>query len=96
MKHIAALAIVAALATTAAAQPRSARPARAHKAKPTETQPASKKKPVFFDFTGDNIDGDRIHPDGTTIFGLRTARHGSLIELRGDFLHEIVKSAERL
>ena len=95
MKLITALAIVAALALPAAAQPKAKTPTRKGKAA-TAPQPAAKKKPVFFDFTGDNIDGDRIRPDGTTIFGLRAARHGSLIRLRGDFLREIVKTGERL
>ncbi|HEY8145177.1 MAG TPA: hypothetical protein VIG06_20995 [Kofleriaceae bacterium] len=105
MKHIAALAAALALALAfaapAAAQPKAKpRPAARAGAKKAAaaaaTTPAGKKKPVFFDFTGDNIDGDRIRPDGTTIFGLRAAHHGSLIELRGDFLREIVKSGERL
>ena len=98
MKLLIALAAVAALALPAAAQPKSKpRPAarKATAAAPAIT-PAGTKKPVFFDFTGDNIDGDRIRPDGTTIFGLRDARHGSLIKLRGDFLREIVKTGERL
>ena len=94
MKLITALAVVAALAAPAAAQPK-AKPG-ARQGRNATTQPAAKKKPVFFDFTGDNIDGDRIRPDGTTIFGLRAARHGSLIRLRGDFLREIVKTGERL
>ena len=95
MKLVTVLAVVAALALPAAAQPK-ARP-RARQGRPAAApQPVAKKKPVFFDFTGDNIDGDRIRPDGTTIFGLRAARHGSLIRLRGDFLREIVKTGERL
>jgi len=93
LKHIAALAIVAAFAAAAAAQPK-ARPRRpAVQAKETTSPP---KKVRYFDFTGDNIDGDRNLPDGTTIFGLKAARHGSLIKLRGDFVREIVKTAERL
>ena len=102
MKLVTAFTVVAALAVAlpAAAQPSAKARSRTDKPNPTTsstTQPtAKKKKPVFFDFTGDNIDGDRIRPDGTTIFGLRTARHGSLIRLRGDFLREIVKTGERL
>ena len=106
MKLITALAVVAAIALPAAiARPAAAQPAAAAKAKKprpkaatdgTAAQPAGKKKAVYFDFTGDSIDGDRIRPDGTTIFGLRAARHGSLIRLRGDFLREIVKTGERL
>jgi len=103
MKHIVlALALLATTATvtTAGAQNKTrTTPGKSNKqAAPASApqQPSGKKKPVFFDFTGDNIDGDRIRPDGTTIFGLRSARHGSLIRLRGDFLREIVKSGERL
>ena len=101
MKHIVlALALLAATATTAGAQnkTRTTRGTSNKQAAPASApqQPSGKKKAVFFDFTGDNIDGDRIRPDGTTIFGLRSARHGSLIRLRGDFLREIVKSGERL
>ena len=105
MKLITALAVVAAIALPVAIpQPAAAQPAaaarKAKKPRATATaaaaQPVRKKKAVFFDFTGDNIDGDRIRPDGTTIFGLRAARHGSLIRLRGDFLREIVKTGERL
>ena len=101
MKHIVlALALLAATATTAGAQEKTrTRHGKSNKQSAPASapqQPSGKKKPVFFDFTGDNIDGDRIRPDGTTIFGLRSARHGSLIRLRGDFLREIVKSGERL
>jgi len=91
-KLIAALALVTAFTTTVAAQPKP-RPAR--RAAPAR-QDAPPKKTKYFDFTGDNIDGTRVLPDGTTIFGLKQARHGSLIKLRGDFVREIVKSAERL
>lgn len=102
MKHIVlAIALLAGATTAAGAQPKSRAPrgpqrSKAAAAQSATTQPAARKKPVFFDFTGDEIDGDRIRPDGTTIFGLRAARHGSLIELRGDFLREIVKTGERL
>ena len=92
LKLIAALAIVLSLAATSVAQPKP-RPAR--RAIPAR-EAAPPKKVKYFDFTGDNIDGSRILPDGTTIFGLKAARHGSLIKLRGDFVREIVKTAERL
>ena len=61
--------------------------------------PAAKKeaKPVkSYDFLGDDIDGQRIQPDGSTMFGLRNAPQGSLIRLRGHFIPEILKSAEKL
>ncbi len=91
-KPFIAAAILAAFATTAAAQPKTRPARRAVQAK----ESAAPKKVKYFDFTGDNIDGDRILPDGTTIFGLKAVRHGSLIKLRGDFVREIVKTAEKL
>lgn len=72
-----------------------ARPKRAA----AKRAPVAKKeaKPVkSYDFLGDDIDGQRIQPDGTTMFGLRSAPHGSLIRLRGQFIPEILKSAEKI
>lgn len=100
MKLITALAIAAALAaaaTSAAAQPKPRTARRAPRATAAHREaPPPARKVRTYDFEGDAIDGDRVRPDGTTIFGLRAARHGSLIHLRGDFVREIVKTAERL
>jgi hypothetical protein len=49
-----------------------------------------------YEFTADVLDGSRVRPDGSTLFGLRGAQHSNLIELRGDFLPEITRSAEDL
>lgn len=54
------------------------------------------KKAKSYNFEGDDIDGDRLRDDGTTIFGLPSAKHTSLIRLREHFLPEITKSADRL
>ena len=63
----------------------------------TVTPLTASAKPIrTYEFVPDQVDGDRIRPDGTTIFGLRQVRHGSLIRLRGDFLREIVQSAEHV
>ena len=62
----------------------------------TTAKPAPAKPVKSYDFTGDDIDGQRIRPDGTTLFGLRRVPHGSLIQLRGDFIPEIARSAEKL
>jgi hypothetical protein len=56
----------------------------------------ARKKAKNYDFTADEIDGDRVRPDGTTIFGVQSTRHASLIRLRQHFIPEIVKSAEWL
>lgn len=91
MKLAAALVLLVSFTATAAAQP--ARKAAPRKA--AQAQPAP--KPVkSYDFLGDEIDGDRILPDGTTVFGLPDAKRPSLIKLRGHFMKEIARSAEEL
>jgi hypothetical protein len=54
------------------------------------------KKIKTYDFTGDNIDGDLIKPDGVSIDTRTFASHTSLIRIRKDFIKEILKSAEDL
>ncbi len=93
------LAGIVAGAAPAAAEPpaRRAAPPRPRAAVTPARRAAPRKPPVkTYDFTADAIDGDRIQPDGSTIFGLRGARFPSLIDLRGDFLHEITRSADRV
>ena len=54
------------------------------------------KKVKNYDFTGDEIDGDLIKPDGDFIDTRQFASHGNLIRIRQDFIKEILKSAEDL
>ena len=54
------------------------------------------KKVKTYDFTGDEIDGDVIKPDGDFIDTRGTAEFASLIKIRQDFIKEILKSAEDL
>ena len=54
------------------------------------------KKVKSYDFTGDEIDGDLVNPDGEFIDPRQFASHSSLIRIRKDFIREIVKSAEDL
>jgi len=49
-----------------------------------------------YDFTGDNIEGELIKPDGEMVNAKKVAEHTSLIRVRADFIREIVKSAENL
>ena len=105
----AALAGVLALGGAAAAEPERAGAARrdgAVKKAPAEKtraqRPPARKPPAgqvpvkSFNFDGDAIDGERNRPDGTTVFGLQGVRHPSLIRVRGDFLREIARAAERI
>ena len=54
------------------------------------------KKVKTYDFTGDEIDGELIKPDGDFIDTRGTAEFASLIRIRQDFIKEILKSAEDL
>ncbi|HYU16748.1 MAG TPA: hypothetical protein VEL05_11770 [Candidatus Acidoferrum sp.] len=54
------------------------------------------KKVKSYDFTGDEIDGELVKPDGDFLDTRKFASHTSLIRLRKDFIKEIVKSAEDL
>ena len=57
---------------------------------------AEKKKVKTYDFSGDDIDGDLIKPDGDFVDVKNLASHTSLIRIRKDFIKEILKSAEDL
>ena len=54
------------------------------------------KKVKNYDFTGDEIDGELVKPDGDFLDTRKFATHTSLIRLRKDFINEILKSAEDL
>ena len=49
-----------------------------------------------YDFSGDNIEGELIKPDGEMVNTRKFGEHTSLIRVRQDFIREIVKSAEEL
>lgn len=54
------------------------------------------KKVKSYDFTGDEIDGELVKPDGDFLDTRKFASHTSLIRLRTNFIKEILKSAEDL
>jgi hypothetical protein len=87
----------AGLAAPVAAQNKPAKAKKVRKAKKSKkTAKASPKKAKTFNFEADDIDGDRINPDGTTIFGIKDNKRPSLISYRAHFLPEILKAAEDL
>ena len=55
-----------------------------------------KKKPKVYDFSGDDISGELIRPDGDGLNARDFVNHTSLIRLRTNFIKEILKSAEDL
>jgi hypothetical protein len=63
------------------------------KQQPTKEEP---KKVKSYDFTGDEIDGELVKPDGDFLDTRKFANHTSLIRLRTNFIKEILKSAEDL
>ena len=62
-----------------------------------QQQPKEEPKKVkSYDFTGDEIDGELVRPDGDFLDTRKFANHTSLIRLRTNFIKEILKSAEDL
>jgi hypothetical protein len=54
------------------------------------------RAPLVFDFEDDRVEGDMRRPDGDLVQVIQKAGHASLIEVRQDFLPELVKSFENL
>ena len=92
MKRAAFASLVAALALILSA-PGSA---DAQKKKKGDDAPAENQKVKTYDFSGDDIDGDLIKPDGEFVDTRNFAKHTSLIRIRKEFIKEILKSAEDL
>lgn len=62
----------------------------------SSAQNKDKPKVKTFDFSGDDIDGELIKPDGEFVDPRKFANHKTLIRIRQDFIKEIIKSAEDL
>lgn len=52
------------------------------------------KAKTVYDFEDDMVEGDLQRPDGELINGLKRTEHSSLIEIRKDFIPEMLKSLE--
>jgi hypothetical protein len=69
---------------------------------PRATAPASAddnstyKAKTVYDFEDDMVEGDLQRPDGELIDSVRKVKHSSLIEIRKDFIPEMLKSLEDL
>ena len=63
---------------------------------PSISSAQEEKKVKTFDFSGDDIDGELVKPDGEFVDPRQFASHTNLIRIRKDFIKEIVKSAEDL
>jgi hypothetical protein len=54
----------------------------------------SYKAKTVYDFDDDTVEGDLQRPDGELIDSVRKVKHSSLIEIRKDFIPEMLKSLE--
>lgn len=52
------------------------------------------KAKTVYDFEDDMVEGDLQRPDGELVDSLRKVKHSSLIEIRKDFIPEMLKSLE--
>ncbi len=48
----------------------------------------------MYDFEDDTVEGDLQRPDGELVDSMRKVKHSSLIEIRKDFIPEMLKSLE--
>lgn len=71
------------------------------KAKPPEAGGGAEpgvqyKQKTVYDFEDDMVEGDLQRPDGELVNSLRKTQHASLIEIRPNFIPEMLKSLEDL
>src|SRR5262245_59120969 len=52
------------------------------------------KARTVYDFEDDMVEGDLQRPDGELVNSLKKTEHSSLIEIRRDFIPEMLKSLE--
>jgi len=92
MKNLSGLTLFAAVATVLSAAPVFAQ------AKPpggeASEDGANYKAKTVYDFDDDMVDGDLQRPDGELINSIGNVKHDSLIEIRKDFIPEMLKSLE--
>jgi hypothetical protein len=92
MKLIAALAVVLLTGGTGVALAQQ-KPAAAKPGASGDENTTYKAKTVY-DFEDDTVEGDLQRPDGELVDSMRKVKHSSLIEIRKDFIPEMLKSLE--
>jgi hypothetical protein len=94
---LATLGLGAGMSGQALAQQEGAAPAGGGVAKPggggDDSNTTYKAKTVY-DFEDDMVEGDLQRPDGELVNSLGKTQHSSLIEIRKDFIPEMLKSLE--
>jgi hypothetical protein len=89
------LALVGFTGAATAADPKAA-PAAGAAAAPAGggDESASYKAKTVYDFEDDMVEGDLQRPDGELVNALKKTEHSSLIEVRKDFIPEMLKTLE--
>ena len=83
---------LAAAPSTVFAQAKAAAPAPRRRRRATRT--SQYKAKTVYDFEDDTVEGDLQRPDGELVSSQKKAEHSSLIEIRKDFIPEMLKSLE--
>ena len=83
---------LAAAPATVFAQAKAEAPAAA--AAPAGDENVQYKAKTVYDFEDDTVEGDLQRPDGELVSSQKKAEHSSLIEIRKDFIPEMLKSLE--
>jgi hypothetical protein len=91
MKLITAIAVVMLTGGTGVALAQQPKPVA--KAGAGEENTTYRAKTVY-DFEDDTVEGDLQRPDGELVDSMRKVKHSSLIEIRKDFIPEMLKSLE--
>ena len=68
--------------------------AQAAAAAPAGDDNVQYKAKTVYDFEDDTVEGDLQRPDGELVSSQKKAEHSSLIEIRKDFIPEMLKSLE--
>jgi hypothetical protein len=98
MKLIAVIAVVLFAGGTGVAlaqqKPAAAKPAAAAAPAAGGDENVQYKAKTVYDFEDDMVEGDLQRPDGELVDSMRKVKHSSLIEIRKDFIPEMLKSLE--
>jgi hypothetical protein len=95
-----AFVLTATITLSMGAGPASAQDGKATKAAPAKAagggggEGGDYKAKTVYDFDDDTVEGDLQRPDGELIDSVRKVKHSSLIEIRKDFIPEMLKSLE--
>jgi len=90
----AAVAVILGLSSLSGSAALAQEPAKGAAAGGTDEANVVYKAKTVFDFEDDLVEGDLQAPDGELINSVGAVKHDSLIEIRRDFIPEMLKSLE--